>query len=214
MSNRRPLLVLIEGMDCSGKSTVIAALAARLRAEGWAVRTIDGGSLAPEWVNRVRAWACRDRSFELLSDLAHRTGALVDRLTFAPGGADVVLQHSYVHRQLAFEMTTNGRLAQAWSRLMARIAVRHEVRVLLTVEIDERICRYHARGLRTERKIQRFETAAGLERLRAMERTLERLAGEAGYVAIDTTGRSVEETVSAVRAEIDRRLRRPLRAAR
>lgn len=203
--SRRPVLVLLEGLDCSGKSTIIGVVGARLRAAGYAVREIEGGTLAPDWINRIFLWACRDRPYEVLRRLTYRSCVLVDRLTFSGRGWDIILQHSYVHRQLAFEMVTGSRLAQAWSRAMARIAVRHDVRVLLTVDMAERIRRYQRRGpRRTERKDRRFGTPEGLAYLRAMETTLHGLVAGEAFVIIDTTEQTVEETAAAVLSEIDR----------
>jgi fused signal recognition particle receptor len=121
--NKRPFVILVVGVNGSGKTTTIGKLAAKFRAEGKAVLLAAGDTFRAAAIEQLRIWARRTFSALVESDQgADAAGLAFDALTKARElDVDVVL------------MDTAGRL-QNRTELMSELE--KIIRVMRKVDAD------------------------------------------------------------------------------
>jgi fused signal recognition particle receptor len=91
--NARPFVILVAGVNGSGKTTTIGKLAARLRAEGKSVMLVAGDTFRAAAIDQLKIWGERTgASVEARAQGSDAAGLAFDALTVAKAqGVDVVL---------------------------------------------------------------------------------------------------------------------------
>jgi thymidylate kinase len=193
-------VVVVEGMDFAGKSTVCRLLRERLAGHGLAV-TASQTSLTRGVMPAVIEALYRVPLLPPLArSLAFHAAYLPDLQAQLPGGRRVLLQESYVCRVLAFDQAC-GRRMLTWCarRLTVRLHRRVDLAVLLECSYEERRARYQAAGAAGRRDAVRFSAS----RRRFEERLSHHLslAGQAaGYTVVHTGGREAHQVAAEITA--------------
>jgi thymidylate kinase len=193
-------VVVVEGMDFSGKSTVCRLLRERLAGHGLAV-TASQTSLARgvmpaliEAVYRVPLLPPLARS------LAFHAAYLPDLRAALPGGRRVLLQESYICRVLAYDQA-RGRPMLTWCarHLAVRLHRRVDLAVLLECPYEERRARCQAAGTANRRDVVRFSASCRLFEER-LSRHLSLAARAAGYAVVDTAAQEAHQVAAEITA--------------
>jgi fused signal recognition particle receptor len=89
----KPFIILVAGVNGSGKTTTIGKLAAKFRAEGKSVMLVAGDTFRAAAIDQLKIWADRTGASIMAREPgADAAGLAFDALTAAKtGGADVVL---------------------------------------------------------------------------------------------------------------------------
>jgi thymidylate kinase len=198
----RPVIVVLEGQDFAGKSTVARLVLDALRERGVPVRGSTTTALAVGVLDRavLRLYTAsrvpdRLRTFLYLVlfglDLLPRPGRAQRR---------VVLQESYVDRTVAHALACRYALSAVlgcWvsDRCHRRVAAA----VLLAVPYEVRRGRWAALGSDDPRDRERFHPACQ-RRQRALERLLEQQTARHGYIVV--RGNPQPETVARLLVDL------------
>lgn len=182
------ITVVVEGLDFAGKTTVCREVHDRL-SEASVPVTDSLTCLTGGFVDRFLELVYRaPRMPSLLRSALYHLGYVPDLFPAPRGGRrrrGVLLQQSYVHRVLAYDLASRRRLlGWAAGRLAARLAGRVDLFVYLDCPLDERRQRYLRSGDPNERDDRRFSAGQRFFEER-LESELRRLAEQAGYVFIE-----------------------------
>lgn len=194
------MLVAFEGIDGSGKSSVVRGVARVLRREGFRVRVTQEPTST--WLGR----AVRKGISSKLDPLALAFLFLSDRAehakTFTEGKATIVLTDRYRDSTTAYQAAAlDGRLEKPLEFLAAlqdRLFPAPDLALLLDVPAEVGIRRIAPRA-----KKEPFEKVRFLRRVRS---NYLRLAGEDRLVVVDAT-RPLEEVVARCAGLVARRAR-------
>ena len=192
-------LVVVEGMDFSGKSTVCRLLRDRLTGHGLTV-TASRTSLARGVMPALIEALYRAPLPPLARSIAFHAAYLPDLRAARPGGRRVLLQESYVCRVLAYDQA-RGRRVLAWCAryLAARLHRRVDLAVLLDCPYEERRARWQAAGTAGRRDALRFSTARRpFEERLSMH--LSQAAHAAGYTVVPAGGRDAHQVAAEITA--------------
>ena len=219
--NRLPgKLIVVEGIDGSGKSTQLSLLSQWLRSEGYAVAFSEWNSspLVKETTRRgKRKQMLTPTTFSLLhaTDLADR----IERHIIPPlkAGA-IVLADRYIYT--AFARDTARGVSSHWVRELYKFAVKPTIAFYFRVPLDVSLKRilsaraglkYYEAGMDlglSDDLEESFELFQGM-----ISQKYEEMVDEFGLRVIDAT-RSIEEQQNEVRAIVERELqdvpKRPL----
>lgn len=199
----RPPYILLEGLDYAGKSTIARCLAARLEAEGHAVR-INAGGLHRGYFRRV-AWTARDRvgpdplSFPRLYylNLIYTAVALADPVGYRADDGKIVIQESYADRMVAYQRGHAVRVCPDVVAALRPLLVQFDVTILLTASLEAKRQRYLHRE--HKRDGTDLEVMTRPDELWRSEVELRRLvARRPNSHIVDSSELTVEETVERV----------------
>lgn len=180
------MIVVIEGMDFAGKSTVCRLVAEGLTRRGVAATqstTSLTGGLMPKLISavyQVEGLPPRLRSATYLACY------LPDLIPTRRHGPDrVLVQESYIHRVLAYCRAREWPiLAAAASVLTVRLTAQVDLAVLLTCPVEVRRDRYRASGAVNHRDDQRFGPQAAFAQ--RLDEELSALTRAKGYQVLST----------------------------
>lgn len=193
------MIVVIEGMDFTGKTTVCAQTAALLTAQGIRVRqstTSLTGGVMPSLIEAVYlAPQIPDR----LRSFVFHAAYMPDLVRARQRRAEVVmLQESYVCRVWAYDHARSRRwLALVAQWLAERLHQRVDVAVLLRCPYEQRRQRYLASGVVWDRDEHRFAPSQ-ITAQQELEAALFRTTSAHGYKVIDTGGRTAEQVAQEI----------------
>jgi dTMP kinase len=143
---RRPLFVVFEGIDGSGKTTLSGAVAKALRREGLRVEHVrEGGRFASPTVQRIRdlgrdarnALLCDEA--ELLLFLARDAQLLDEAILPALQRADVVVADRYFHTAEVLARFGRGLAEERVTPIVAAFAGRREPDLVVLVDADPHV---------------------------------------------------------------------------
>lgn len=193
-------VVVVEGMDFAGKSTV-CRIVAGLLADGGLQPAVSRTSLARGPMSALIGAVYRAPLIpDLARSLAYHLCYLPDLLARTPPGAGcrVLVQESYICRVLAYDRA-RGRRRLAWlaGRLSARLHRRVDVGVLLECPYEVRRERYAASGITWRRDDRRFSARRRQfdDRLSA---ELSAAARRAGYVVVPSAGHGAGQVAAEI----------------
>ncbi len=203
---KRPLFIVFEGMDGSGKTTQIDLLAARLRAAGRSVVTTaeptDGpiGSLLRQMLRgRVTAEETAIAALFAADRLDHINHPTDGMRALRERGYDVISSR-YYFSSLAYQ---GGLTPRAWVADLNRLAREQypaDLTIFLDLEPEESMRRITAGRASTER----YETLDRLTRVRAgFLAAFEDFGQGERIVVVDGSG-GVEEVAEVVWGEVER----------
>ncbi len=158
------LLVAVEGIDGSGKTTLARALAAGLAARGVAV-TLTREPTAGPWGARIRASALSGRMApweEARAFLEDRREHVRDVIAPALARGEVVVVDRYYFSSMAYQ-GARGLDPEAIRAENERVAPRPGLLILLAVDVPTALARVSARGA-----ADLFERAEDLRRAAAI----------------------------------------------
>lgn len=193
------MLVLLEGLDFSGKTTLLRLLSHHFHQAGYKVICADGGSLTGGRYRNFVLQATNDHAFpRWVQTAVHRTTILVDRLFYRKPENAIIFHCSYIDRSLAYEIARKNKLSIWWMRFLQRVAIRHHLRILLNTRFDVRVERYLASGILNSYDDNRFFNQDSQIHFQRMDVELQKIAKSQGYWCIDTSDQTEEETLNAV----------------
>ncbi|HEX5756526.1 MAG TPA: dTMP kinase [Arenimonas sp.] len=201
--NRAPFISL-EGGEGAGKSTVVAAIAARLSERGFEVMQTrePGGTLAGEAIRGLLLDPANHLlpEAELLLMFAARAQLVRESILPAIERGIAVLSDRFTDASYAYQGggrgIDNARIAELerWAA-----GIKPDLTFLLDVGVEQGLARARLRGGEPDR-IER-EQLDFFERVRAAYRA--RAAAEPQRFRVIDAGQSAEAVVAAVRAELD-----------
>jgi dTMP kinase len=143
---RRPLFVVFEGIDGSGKTTLSGAVASALRREGLRVEHVrEGGRFASPTVQRIRDLGRDARNVllcdeaELLLFLAREVQLFEEAILPALERANVVIADRYFHTAEVLARFGRGLAEERVTPLVATFARRREPDLVVLVDADPHV---------------------------------------------------------------------------
>lgn len=190
-------IVVVEGMDFAGKSTVCRLLRVRLAAHGLQV-TASRTSLARGVTPALIEALYQAPLPPLARSLAFHLAYLPDLRAALPGSRQVLLQESYVCRVLAYDQA-RGRCLLTWCArwLAVRLHRRVDLAVLLECPYGERRARCLAAGTVDRRDAARFSASRRPFEERLSMR-LSQAARMAGYTVVPTAGSDPSQVAAQI----------------
>ncbi len=193
------MLVAIEGIDGSGKSTVIGLVADTLRKEGVDLYVTQEPSNS-EVGRLVRGWALKhsvDPHVDALLFAADRLHHYVTEIAPALRRGEVVITERYLESSVAYQGALG--VDVAWILEINRHVPWPDLTIVLDVDPREALRRVAARGGRPDK----YEVLHVLSKAREM---LIRRSMELGYVVVDA-GRGPGEVAAEVAWHIRKKLK-------
>lgn len=166
---RRPLFIVFEGIDGSGKTTLSGGVAGALRREGLRVEHVrEGGRFASPTVQRIRelgrdarnALLCEDA--ELLLFLARDVQLLEEAILPALERADVVIADRYFYTAEILARFGRGLPAERVTPLVSAFARRREPDAVVLVDADPHVALARRRVRKVLRVEQKLPSRKGL----------------------------------------------------
>jgi dTMP kinase len=208
------LLVVFEGIDGSGKTTVSNRVAETLRAGGLAVTHVrSGGQLASQVAENIRQLARDQRNLalapfaEFLLYVARETQQLEECILPALAESDVVIADRFV--QTAAVMAGPGRGLPAERTVpVLRAAAGHVAPDLtILIDVDPQVARARRRADKLARPTVRTSSRKGLSGAGLMQRLRDgylRVAAEEGqrWIVVDNTSADLDALVADLAAII------------
>lgn len=138
-------LVLIEGMDYSGKSTTTQNVATYLRDQSFNVY-VNTGNLHKNWWDRFCTFLYQsDKVNDRLLALFFSVSPLIDKFFYKTPNNTIVLQETYADRAIAYNWAHNYRLLYWWMSLSSKYYVQFDINFYLHADIDIRKQRFLSR---------------------------------------------------------------------
>lgn len=198
------MLVLIEGLDFAGKTTLLQRATLAMQERGLRVVPREGGSLTGGWYRDLLLKGTEQHALpNWVTSIVSGALPIVDRLAFRPPQGTIILHTTYLERAIAYETARGSVLRRLWLTAARHIAVDHDVRILLRASFEIRRMRYLALNDSNPADDWRFQTPEGRSFSYRMETALDALAQHYCYRIIDTSEQSVGETVDATLATIE-----------
>ncbi|MDQ6708745.1 MAG: dTMP kinase [Acidobacteriota bacterium] len=210
-------LIVVEGIDGSGKSTQISLLSNWLRAQGYAVAFSEWNSspLVRETTRRGKKKAMfTPTTFSLIhaTDFADRTERYI--LPLVKAGA-IVCADRYAYTAFARDVARG--VSPSWVRNLYRFAIRPNISFYFRVPLDVALSRI----LRGRDAIKFYEAGMDLKLSRDVEESFrifqgrildeyDAMASEMGFHVIDAT-QSIEDQQKQMRAIVIRNLGKSLK---
>jgi hypothetical protein len=139
---------LLEGLDCSGKKTTAALVAARLRAQGIASRVVigplSGGIVAKVDAVLTKSPATRKSAAGLSRRFVYVIGPVLDRFRVVPSEDMVTLKVSSHFRAWARALVEKDRPMALAYRMSAGLHVSFSGATLLSASFCARVARHRA----------------------------------------------------------------------
>lgn len=207
----RGVFISVEGIDGSGKSTQVAALAAALQKAGRRVVKVrepggtDAGELIRDVVLHSRFDVALDPWAEALLMVAARAQLLAEEVRPALARGDVVVADRYVDSTLAYQGGGRGLDIGALRRLHRDACgdLWPDLTLLLSLPLDVAAARQRAQRL----PLDRMEGDAGAGMAHSIAATFGALAeAEPERITVIDASRTPSEVSDAVWAAVERRL--------
>jgi len=189
-------LILFEGLDFSGKSTVAPLLAQRLRADGLTV-VHSAGSLWPSRLLRMAAWVGSARpAIRRWRGVLYTALPIADRLFFRRPREAVTIHEGSVDRMIAFQRVFGSKLFATVLHWIRPHLVEFDQTVVLTASHEERRRRAASRARVND--VDRI-ILADPRRTAECDALLADLAGRRPRcVVVDTTGLTTDQVVDRI----------------
>ncbi len=187
------IFVTIEGIDGSGKSTIVSSTTSKLREMGFSTYATKEPSNS-EVGRLIRSWALKKEtrmphpSIYALLFAADRTMHYMTEVSPALAVNDVVISERYMESTIAYQGALG--LSMDWLINLHKYIPRSDIVIILDLDVDEAMRRLERRG-----DLEVFERKAVLEKVRNI--FLER-ARENGYEVVDASKRPEEVTLDVV----------------
>lgn len=204
-SNTEPILILIEGLDCSGKKTTSRLLTKKLRERGIS-STINIGPLGPKWYRKVSEIVSLNSFPNAIRSLVYGLEIVIGRKEVNKPSPDIVIQVSSVLRSAAYAYATKKMLRWNLFRLFSWRIPRYQLAIYLTSDYNERKKRHAmqvAAGENSDSIQIRFKTEQIF--LQIEKKLRELMTKEFGfYQTFDTGTQSIEGIVDKIINDITR----------
>lgn len=194
------LLVVIEGPDFAGKSTITDQLAEILEAKGIRVRrstTCLTSGVVSEVVNRVQS---RPTLVPMLRSFVFHCAYLFDVLSWRDDPKVVTIQESYWWRVYAFDVVYGQWIGALYLRLLSRWRPRADLAVYLRCGIETRAARARNSGSTDPRDLVRFTSAYCQSR--RLEQELFALARKYDYWVVDSEHMPASAAAAAIGSRV------------
>ncbi|EJV74915.1 hypothetical protein CN447_29000 [Bacillus thuringiensis] len=192
------MLILIEGLDFSGKSTVTPLIIEKLRSMGYSVSHKEGGGLNEGIYRQLVLWSYKQKWLpQNLVQIIYNLSPLVDKITFKRpefNKGEVHVQQGYIDRVISYNYANHNNFSNWFLRNSYKYFLKFDIKILIVTDLDERIKRYINSGNKNERDEKRFFTTEGLDTFKKIDRYLKKEAKKRNYLIFDNTNHSISET--------------------
>lgn len=206
------MLIIIEGSDFAGKSTVTKLVVENLVNAGYIARSTStclSQGLMSRIVDYVQNITNRKSLLKpIIFHLAYVWDAVAWRLPFE----SIQIQESYILRVIAFAIANNLVVSRIMLSLIQPFSPKAQIAFFLHCDFEVRKQRYQESNSMDPRDYHRFNVA--IENNKLLDCRLQELARENNYIFIDTASnlphRTAEIIVSSIIDELDKKYKSPL----
>lgn len=195
----RSLYVLIEGLDFSGKTTVLPQITQRLQTMGLHAEAIDGGPLAK---GRYRTFILNateeQRYIKPIREILSLSMPLIDRVLHDRNTSGIVIHTSYLDRAYAYHRAKGNAFRSAFLRLLRPFSIPFDLKVLLCTDLHVRIARYQSSGNQNDKDDHRFFSEKGVTLLQCIDTELKNIASESNYRIVDNSTTSLHDITTLI----------------
>lgn len=198
-----PYLILIEGLDCSGKKTLARIMYSRFIDKGISSEIING-PLGPKWYRRISQIVSLNNFPNFIRSFVYSIEILLASRKAAGSSADIVIQTSSVLRSSAYANIKNIRFRWYLYKLFSYRVPLYDKVLYLTVSYEERKKRHThqiAAGENSDLSTRRFIGESFFNKLEnVLEELLEKHFNE--VCRINTEKKSPTEIADSVLKDI------------
>ncbi|MCX6155156.1 MAG: glycosyltransferase [Candidatus Kapabacteria bacterium] len=191
-----PLLVLVEGLDCSGKKTTVRNLRDKLTANGVSV-DINFGPLGPKFYNLLVRFVSLHPMPNIIRSAVYTLEGLCERRMLKRMSHDVILQVSSPMRNWAYACQKKKFFRALISKMIKNTIADYDQIWFLTAAYNDRLRRHYnqvAAGENSDDINKRFMKK---EQFEAMENKLEKLLSKKGINGKFNTSVSSQEFITS-----------------
>ncbi|PEW81017.1 hypothetical protein CN447_28995 [Bacillus thuringiensis] len=140
----RIMKILIEGLDCSGKTTLTNRIVEKFKSEGYPIR-INQGGLYKGFIHRLAHWMYRTEKLNntFLLNLMFALVHIVDGLKYKHYG--IFVQDGSYDRMIAYQKTFGFKLLSWLMEKLSCVLIKYDLIIYLEVNYSIRVKRMYAR---------------------------------------------------------------------